>query len=87
MVGASGSGKSTIAKLISGFYNVNGGEIKIGGKNITSYTKDALISQISFVFQDPKLFKTTIYENVALAKKGATREEVVEAMRLAGLMP
>ncbi|MDI9471514.1 MAG: ABC transporter ATP-binding protein [Tissierellia bacterium] len=85
LVGASGSGKSTIAKLISGFYNVNGGEIKIGGKNITSYTKDALISQISFVFQDPKLFKTTIYENVALAKKGATREEVVEAMRLAGV--
>lgn len=85
LVGASGSGKSTIAKLISGFYNVNGGEIKIGGKNITSYTKDALISQISFVFQDPKLFKTTIYENVALAKKGATREEVFEAMRLAGV--
>jgi len=85
LVGASGSGKSTIAKLISGFYNVNSGAVKIGGENITSYSKEALINEISFVFQDPKLFKTTIYENVALANKNAGREEVFEAMRLAGV--
>lgn len=85
LVGPSGSGKTTIAKLISGFYNVNSGEIKIGGENITSYSKEALIDKISFVFQDSKLFKTTIYQNVALAKKDASREEVLEAMRLAGV--
>lgn len=85
LVGASGSGKTTIAKLISGFYNVNDGEIKIGGENITSYSKEALINEISFVFQDSKLFKTTIYENVALANKDASRKEVFEAMRLAGV--
>jgi ATP-binding cassette subfamily B protein IrtA len=85
LVGPSGSGKTTIAKLISGFYNVNSGEIKIGGENITSYSKEALIGKIAFVFQDSKLFKTTIYENVALAKKDASREEVLDAMRLAGV--
>ncbi len=85
LVGSSGSGKTTIAKLISGFYKINGGEIKIGGENITSYSKEALINEVSFVFQDPKLFKTTIYENVALADKNASREKVFEAMRLAGV--
>ena len=85
LVGPSGSGKTTIAKLISGFYNVNSGEIKIGGENIASYSKEALIAKVAFVFQDSKLFKTTIYENVALANKKASREEVLEAMRLAGV--
>jgi len=85
LVGASGSGKTTIAKLISGFYKVNDGEIRIGGENITSYSKETLINEISFVFQDSKLFKTTIYENVALANKDASREEVFKAMRLAGV--
>ncbi|NLY09618.1 MAG: ABC transporter ATP-binding protein [Tissierellia bacterium] len=85
LVGSSGSGKSTIAKLISGFYKINGGAIKIGGENITSYSKEALIDKISFVFQDSKLFKTTIYENVALGNKKASREEVLEAMHLAGV--
>lgn len=85
LVGASGSGKTTIAKLISGFYKVDSGEIKIGDENISSYSKEALIDKVAFVFQDSKLFKTTIYENVALANKDASREEVFEAMRLAGV--
>lgn len=85
LVGASGSGKTTIAKLISGFYKVDSGEIKIGGENISSYSKEALIDKVAFVFQDSKLFKTTIYENVALANKDASREEVFEAMHLAGV--
>jgi|BioPla2DNA2_1021312.scaffolds.fasta_scaffold12669_2 ATP-binding cassette subfamily B protein IrtA len=85
LVGASGSGKTTIAKLISGFYKVDSGEIKIGGENISSYSKEALIDKVAFVFQDSKLFKTTIYENVAIANKDASREEVFEAMRLAGV--
>ncbi|MGI6333494.1 MAG: ABC transporter ATP-binding protein [Saccharofermentanales bacterium] len=85
LVGASGSGKTTIAKLISGFYKVDSGEIKIGGENISSYSKETLIDKVAFVFQDSKLFKTTIYENVALANKDASREEVFEAMCLAGV--
>lgn len=84
LVGASGSGKSTIAKLISGFYNVNGGQLRIGGIPLVDYSRDAIIKNIAFVFQDAKLFKRSIYENVQIADKNATREEVLEAMRLAG---
>lgn len=84
LVGSSGSGKSTIAKLISGFYNVDGGEIRIGGVPLNTYSNEAIINNISFVFQNAKLFKTSIYENVALAKRDAKREEVMEALRLAG---
>lgn len=84
LVGHSGSGKSTIAKLLSGFYNVDGGVIKIGGYPLNTYTKEAIIQNISFVFQDSKLFKKSIYENVVLAKKNATREEVLQALHLAG---
>lgn len=82
LVGSSGSGKSTIAKLISGFYKVDDGEILIGGDNILSFSEDALIKNISFVFQDSKLFKKSIYENIALAKKNATKDEVLNAMKL-----
>lgn len=84
LVGHSGSGKSTIAKLLSGFYKVDGGSIKIGEKPLESYSKDALINTISFVFQDSKLFKKSIYENVALANRKASRDEVMKAMELAG---
>ena len=84
LVGSSGSGKSTVAKLISGFYNVNKGSIKIGGIPISEYSDEALIKAISFVFQDSKLFKKSIYENVALANKDATKDDVMRALRLAG---
>ena len=84
LVGSSGSGKSTVAKLISGFYNVNEGNIKIGGIPISEYSDQALIKAISFVFQDSKLFKKSIYDNVALANKGATRDDVMRALKLAG---
>ncbi|EPH10913.1 hypothetical protein HMPREF9260_01115 [Facklamia hominis ACS-120-V-Sch10] len=84
LVGSSGSGKSTVAKLISGFYNVNEGNIKIGGIAISEYSDEALIKAISFVFQDSKLFKKSIYENVALANKEATRDDVMRALKLAG---
>lgn len=84
LVGSSGSGKSTIAKLISGFYNVNAGSIKIGGIPISEYSDEALIKAISFVFQDSKLFKKSIYDNVALANKDATRDDVMKALKLAG---
>lgn len=84
LVGYSGSGKSTIAKLLSGFYKTDSGSIKIGGYPLEQYTKEAIIKNISFVFQDSKLFKKSIYENVALADDNATREEVMQAMSLAG---
>ncbi|MDU5027908.1 MAG: ABC transporter ATP-binding protein [Negativicoccus succinicivorans] len=84
LVGSSGSGKSTVAKLISGFYNVNEGSIKIGGMPISEYSDEALIKAISFVFQDSKLFKNSIYDNVALANKDAVKNDVMRALRLAG---
>ncbi|AME09186.1 MULTISPECIES: ABC transporter ATP-binding protein [Gemella] len=83
-VGSSGSGKSTIAKLISGFYKISSGAVKIGGENIESYKEEALIKNISFVFQSVKLFKNSIYENVKLGRDDATYEEVMEALHLAG---
>ncbi|MGT2933554.1 ABC transporter ATP-binding protein [Streptococcus catagoni] len=82
-VGSSGSGKSTIAKLISGFYPINKGQLKIGGYDISDYTAKTLEESIAFVFQDAKLFKTTIFENVQLARPKASREEVLEALSLA----
>lgn len=84
LVGASGSGKSTIAKLISGFYKVDKGAIKIGGEPLENYTEETLIKNIAFVFQEVKLFKTSIYENVKLANKNASREDVLKALHLAG---
>ncbi|SEQ79961.1 ATP-binding cassette, subfamily B [Granulicatella balaenopterae] len=84
LVGESGSGKSTIAKLISGFYKVQDGSITIGGYPIESYSEECIIKNISFVFQNVQLFKKTLYENVALAKKDANRCEVFHAMHLAG---
>lgn len=84
LVGASGSGKSTIAKLLSGFYKINSGEIMIGGRNITAYSEDAIARNIAFVFQDSKLFKKSIFENVKIANPKATRQQVLEALHLAG---
>lgn len=84
LVGASGSGKSTIAKLLSGFYKINSGEIMIGGRNITAYSEDAIARNIAFVFQDSKLFKKSIFENVQIANPKATRQQVLEALHLAG---
>ena len=83
LVGSSGGGKSTIAKLISGFYKINSGEILIGGKNISSYSRNALMRSIAFVFQTSKLFKTSIFENVKMGNKNASDEEVMNALRLA----
>ena len=84
LVGSSGSGKSTIAKLISGFYKVDSGVIKIGNRSISSYSEEVLINNIAFVFQNVKLFKTSIYDNVKIGKTDASYEEVMTAMNLAG---
>lgn len=83
LVGSSGGGKSTIAKLISGFYKIDKGEILIGDKNITNYSRESLMNNISFVFQNSKLFKTTIFENVKIGNENASYEEVMKALKMA----
>ena len=84
LIGKSGSGKSTIVKLISGFYKASSGKIKIAGENIQNYSEKAIMKNIAFVFQNSKLFKKSIYENVKIGNPDATKEEVLEAMKLAG---
>lgn len=83
LVGSSGSGKSTLAKLISGFYALDGGKILIGGCDISEYSEKALAANIANVFQDAKLFKKTIYENVSLGRPSASKAEVMQALHLA----
>lgn len=83
LVGHSGGGKTTIARLISRFWDVTSGEILIGGVNVKDISTEVLMEKVSFVFQDCKLFKASIYENVRCAKKDATREEVVKALEMA----
>lgn len=83
LVGPSGSGKSTIANLIARFYDVNEGKILIGVVDIKNIKKEELMNTVSYVFQNSKLLKTSIYENVRMAKQNATKEEVIEALHLA----
>ena len=82
-VGPSGGGKSTIANLITRFYDVNNGKIKIGGVDVRDIPKEELSNLVSFVFQDSKLLKTSILENVRMANPKATNKEVREALKLA----
>lgn len=83
LVGPSGSGKSTIANLIARFYDVNDGKISIGGVDIKEIKKEDLMNTVSYVFQNSQLLKTSIYENVRMAKPNATKEEIIEALHLA----
>lgn len=82
-VGPSGGGKSTIANLITRFYDVNSGKIKIGGVDVRDIQKEELSNLVSFVFQDSKLLKMSILENVRMANPKATDKEVREALKLA----
>lgn len=83
LVGASGSGKSTIAKLIAGFYKPSNGQILLGHKPIESYSQEAAMQQIAFVFQQSKLFKKSIFDNVKLGNPAASNQEVMRALELA----
>jgi len=83
LVGASGSGKTSIARLISRFWDVDKGKISISGVDVRSIEPKELMSNISFVFQDAKLFKTTILNNILYAKPNASMEEVNRAVDLA----
>ena len=83
LVGASGAGKSTIGALIPRFYEPTEGEIKLGGVNIQEMPSKSLMENISFVFQDNDLLSGTIFQNIAMAKKGCSKEEVIEAAKKA----
>ena len=83
LVGASGAGKSTIGALIPRFYEPTDGVIKLGGVNIQEMPSNALMEDISFVFQDNDLLSGTIFQNIAMAKKGCSKEEVIEAAKKA----
>ena len=80
LVGISGSGKTTIARLAARFYDIKSGEILIGGINIKDFEKEALMKKISFVFQNSKLFKMSLRENLLIAKPDATDEEIDNAL-------
>ena len=80
-VGPSGGGKTTIARLIARFHDVTKGSIKIGGVDVKDIEQKKLMDTVSFVFQDSKLLKMSIYDNVRMGKKDATREEVMEALK------
>lgn len=83
IVGPSGSGKSTITKLIARFWDTDSGQITLGGVAIKDMSADALLSQISMVFQDVYLFHDTIENNIKMGKETATREEVIDAAKKA----
>lgn len=83
LVGASGSGKSTAAQLIPRFYDASEGSVRIGGADVRKIDKKLLMDQIAFVFQNTKLFKDTLFENIRAARPEATREQVMQAAELA----
>jgi ATP-binding cassette, subfamily C, bacteriocin exporter len=85
IVGESGSGKSTLLKLLMGFYQPTDGQILIDGVDLRDFELASLRARIGLVSQDPFIFSGTIHENIALGRPGATREEVIEGARAAGL--
>ena len=83
LVGESGSGKTTITNLLLRFYDVQQGKITLGGTDIRDIPYDELLDRISIVMQNVQLFDNTIEENIRVGKKGATKEEIIEAAKKA----
>jgi ABC-type transport system involved in Fe-S cluster assembly fused permease/ATPase subunit len=83
IVGSSGSGKSTISKLLFRFYDVSSGQILIDGQDIKQYTQRSVQSAIGVVPQEPVMFNESIFYNISYGKYGATKEEVIQAAKLA----
>lgn len=83
IVGHSGSGKTTVAGLIPRFYDVQEGTITIGGVALPQMMQQELMTRVAFVFQNPKLLKATLEENIRGGRRDATREEVLQAAHLA----
>ncbi|MDO5389169.1 MAG: ATP-binding cassette domain-containing protein, partial [Clostridia bacterium] len=85
-VGPSGGGKTTLASIISRFFDPQKGVIKIGGTDIKNISKEELMNNISFVFQNSRLIKASVFENVRIGRPDAGREQVIEALRAAQCM-
>ena len=85
-MGPSGGGKSTLASLITRFFDVQSGSIQIGGADVRNIDKDELMNTVSFVFQNSRLIKASILENVKMGKPNATDAEVLAALQTAQCM-
>ncbi|GMQ58842.1 ABC transporter ATP-binding protein [Vallitalea sediminicola] len=83
IIGASGSGKTTICNLIARFYDVNKGKITIGGQNIKDMKCESLLKNISMVFQNVYLFHDTIYNNIKFGNPGASKKDIIKATKKA----
>ena len=83
LVGPSGGGKSTIAKLAARFWDIEEGRITLGGRDISQIDPEALLAHFAIVFQDVVLFNASVMDNIRIGRSGATDEEVIEAARLA----
>jgi len=83
LVGPSGGGKTTAASLIPRFWDTSSGEVLVGGVNVKNFDPHVLMDKVAFVFQNTRLFKTSILENVRAARQGATREEAEAALHAA----
>lgn len=83
LVGPSGGGKTTAAGLIARFWDVNEGALKIGGVNVKDIPKEELMNTVSYVFQDSKLLKRSILDNVRLSRPNASEQEVMQALEKA----
>ena len=86
LVGPSGGGKTTLVNLLGRFWEIDSGEISIGGVDIRDIKTSDLLHTVGFVFQENKLFKESIFENIRYGKKDASREEVLDALRKAECM-
>lgn len=86
IVGPSGGGKSTLASLIARFFDVDSGTIKIGGIDIKEISKEKLMNYVSFVFQNSKLIKASILDNVKMGREDASNEDVMKALKAAQCM-
>jgi ABC-type multidrug transport system fused ATPase/permease subunit len=84
LVGVSGAGKTTVTSLLARLYDPQGGRVLVDGRDAKEYTLKSLRDQITFVPQEPMLFRASVAENIAYGKPGATMEEIGEAARLAG---
>ena len=86
LVGPSGGGKTTLASLVARFWDVKSGSVKIGGEDVRNIPSDKLMQYVSYVFQDSKLLKMSIMDNVRMGRPGAADEEVMQALRDAQCM-
>lgn len=85
-VGPSGGGKTTLVSVVARFFDVDDGRVLVGGTDVRQIAKEELMNTVSFVFQDSRLLKASIFENVKMAKPNASRQEVLQALEAAQCM-